>query len=113
MTEEKVEQQLARSLTGVVVSEVPAGWYQTTPGIYSTSVEYGSSMKDVMDAWSKVTLTKDGNTFSGWNYGGGTVVGNVDVQPNFEKVDMNILYIFGGVMAAVVVGIVALARFRF
>ena len=100
-------------LTGVVVSEVPAGWYQTTPGIYSTSVEYGSSMKDVMDAWSKVTLTKDGNTFAGWNYGGGTVVGNVDVQPNFEKVDMNILYIFGGVMAAVVVGIIALARFRF
>ena len=100
-------------LTGVTVSEVPAGWYETTPGIYSTSVEYGSSMKDVMDAWSKVTLTKDGNTFSGWNYGGGTVVGNVDVQPNFEKVDMNILYIFGGVMAAVVVGIVALARFRF
>jgi len=100
-------------LTGVTVSEVPAGWYETTPGIYSTSVEYGSSMKDVMDAWSKVTLTKDGNTFTGWNYGGGTVVGNVDVQPNFEKVDMNILYIFGGIMAAVVVGIVALARFRF
>ncbi len=99
-------------LTDVTVSEVPAGWIMTAPGIYSTTVEYGSSMTDVMSVWSSVTLTKDGNTFTGWNYGGGTVVGNVDVTPKFEEVNMSVMYIFGAVVGAVVIGIIALSRFR-
>ena len=100
-------------LTGITVSEVPAGWVQSTPGVYTTSVEYGASMKDVMSAWDRVTLTKDGYSFSGWNYGSGTVSGNIEVNPTFDAVDMNIMYIFAGVIGAAVVGVVVLTRFRF
>ncbi len=100
-------------LSGITVSEVPSGWTASGDGKYTTTVEYGTSMKDVMSGWEKVTLSKDGYTFSGWNYGSGTVVSNADVEPTFEKVDMKIAYVFGGVVAALVVGIIAVARFKF
>ncbi|MBQ7702306.1 MAG: hypothetical protein IJT54_07890 [Candidatus Methanomethylophilaceae archaeon] len=100
-------------LTGITVSEVPAGWVDAGNGKYSTTVEYGSSMKEVMSGWEKVSLTKDGFTFNGWNYGSGTVVGNAEVEPTFEKVNMSIAYIFGGAVAAVVVGIIIVSRFKF
>ena len=100
-------------LTGITVSEVPAGWIDLGDGRYSTTVEYGSSMKDVMSGWETVSLTKDGYTFTGWNYGSGTVVGNSEVEPAFEEVDMSIAYVFGGAVAAVVVGIIVVSRFKF
>ncbi len=100
-------------LTGITVSEVPAGWVDMGDGKYSTTVEYGTSMKDVMSGWETVSLTKDGHTFTGWNYGSGTVVGNASVEPTFEEVDMSIAYVFGGAVAAVVVGIIVVSRFKF
>jgi uncharacterized repeat protein (TIGR02543 family) len=100
-------------LSGITVSEVPAGWIDAGNGKYSTTVEYGSSMKDIMSGWEKVSLSKDGYTFTGWNYASGTVVGNADVEPTFEKVNMSIAYVFGGAVSAVVVGIIVVSRFKF
>ena len=82
-------------------------------GKYSTTVEYGTSMKDVMSGWEKVSLTKDGYNFTGWNYGSGTVSGNVEVTPSFEKVNMTIAFVLGGAVVAVLAGIVIVARFKF
>ena len=100
-------------LTGITVSEVPAGWVDIGDGKYSTTVEYGTSMKDVMSGWESVSLMKDGYAFTGWNYGNGTVVGNAEVEPTFEEVDMSVAYIFGGAVAAVVAGIFIVSRFKF
>jgi len=99
-------------LSGITVSAVPAGWTSTGNGIYTASVEYKSSMKEVLSAWDNVTLSKDGNTFSGFSYGSDSITSNVTVTPQFEVVDMTIAYAFAAVVGGAVIGIIAITRFR-
>ena len=93
------------------VSMVPAGWVQNLNGTYEKIVDYGTSTKDVMADWENVTVEKDGYNFTGWNYSSATITSAVTVEPIFEKVNMTILYAFGGVVATFVVGAIFFTRF--
>ena len=55
-------------------------------------------------------ISKDGYSCSGWDYDSSTVMSTVIVTPSFEKVDMNILYIFGGVIGVFAVGAIVITK---
>ena len=97
-------------LKGCTPSSIPAGWTSNADGSYEKMVVYGSSTKEALSDWDNVTLTKEGYNFTGWSYADSTVISTVDVVPVFEKVDMNILYIFGGVIAVFAVGAIVITK---
>ena len=97
-------------LEGSTASAIPAGWTQNADGTYEKLVVYGTSTKEAMADWNDVTISKEGYNFSGWSYTDSTVIATVDVTPNFEKVDMSILYIFGGVIGVFAVGAIVITK---
>ena len=98
------------NLDGCTPSKIPAGWVSNRDGTYGKLVEYGTDMKSVMADWDGVTLSKEGYSFDSWEYDSSTVTSSVKVTPTFEKVNSNIMYIFGGVIAAFAVGAVFYSR---
>ena len=56
-------------------------------------------------------LARSGYNFTGWDYGSATITSTVTVTPEFEEVNMSVLYVFGGVIATFVVGAVIFTRF--
>ncbi|NLL94824.1 MAG: leucine-rich repeat protein [Thermoplasmatales archaeon] len=98
------------NLDGCTPSKIPSGWSLSANGTYDKLVEYGTETKTAMADWDGVTLHKDGYTFDSWEYGSSTVTSTVEVSPNFEKVDSNIMYVFAGVISAFVVGAVVYSR---
>lgn len=99
-------------LEGSSVSAPPAGWTLSINGSYDKLVPYGSSTKEVMTDWDNVTVSKNGYNFTGWSYSSATITSTVSVSPVFEKVNMSIMYVFGGVIGAVVVGAIVLVRLK-
>ena len=97
-------------LDGSTPSYIPAGWTMNISGNYEKLVTYGSSTKETLSDWDNVTLTKDGYNFSGWSYADSTVMSTVTATPMFDKVDMSILYIFGGVIGAFAIGAVIITK---
>jgi hypothetical protein len=101
------------NLEGADASSIPAGWtLNGLSGTYDKLVPYGSSTKDVMADWDNVNISKSGKNFTGWSYSSATITSTVNVTPDFETVNMSVMYIFGGVVGAVAVGMVALVRFK-
>ena len=98
------------NLEGSTASSIPAGWTQNISGNYEKLVAYGSSTKEVLSDWDDVSITKDGYNFTGWSYSDSTVLTTIDATPNFEKVNMSILYIFGGVVGAFVIGAIVITK---
>ena len=100
------------NLDGCTPSSVPSGWVQVSDGVFSKLVEYGVSTKDVMADWEGVTLSKDGHSFAHWKYDSATVTSATSVSPHFETVDMNILYVFIGIIGVLAVTAVVIMRKR-
>lgn len=98
-------------LEGAKASSVPAGWVQNADGTYEKLVNYGTDTKSALQDWDDVVISKDGYNFSGWEYDTATVMSSVTAYPTFEKVSMNILYVFGGIIAVFAVGAVIATRF--
>ena len=92
-------------------SAIPAGWVENQNGTIEKVVNHGMSTKDVMADWDGITISLDGYNFIGWAYTSATVTTSVTVTPNFEEVNMSILYVFGGVVATFVVGALVFTRF--
>ena len=99
-------------LEGSSISAPPAGWVLSVNGSYDKLVPYGSNTKDVMTDWDSVTISKNGYNFTGWSYSSAVITSTVSVSPEFEKVNMSVMYVFGGVVGAVAIGAIALVRFR-
>ena len=97
-------------LEGASVSSIPAGWSENADGTYQKLVNYGSSTKEVMSDWDDVTLSKNGYSFSGWEYTDSLVLSTVNVTPTFEKVNTGVVYIFAGVIGAFAVGAIVITR---
>ena len=98
-------------LGDAAIDEAPSGWVLTANGTYEKIVDYGTSTKDVMVDWEDVKVELDGYNFTGWDYGSATITSTVTVTPEFEEVNMSVLYVFGGVIATFVVGAVIFTRF--
>ncbi|MBQ3735403.1 MAG: InlB B-repeat-containing protein, partial [Candidatus Methanomethylophilaceae archaeon] len=87
------------NLEGSKASAIPAGWVLNADGTYEMLVAYGTSTKEALTDWDDVNITKDGYNFSGWEYDTSTVMSTVTAYPTFDKVQMSVVYIFGGVIA--------------
>ena len=98
------------NLNGASVSSTPSGWSLNADGTYEKLVNYGTATRDALSDWDGIMLSKDGYSFSGWDYDSSTVMSTVLVTPSFEKVNMSILYIFGGVIAVFVVGAIVITK---
>ena len=98
-------------LGDATIDSEPSGWVLNANGTYEKIVDYGTSTADVMADWNKVSVEKDGYNFIGWDYSSATITSTVTVTPEFEEVNMTILYVFGGVVATFVVGVIVFTRF--
>ncbi|MDO5861810.1 MAG: leucine-rich repeat protein [Thermoplasmata archaeon] len=88
-------------LNGATTSYIPSGWSLGEDGLYYTSVDYGSSTKEALADWDDAVITKEGYTFSSWSYTMNTVVTDLTVTAEFSEVQMWLIYVFAGVVAAV------------
>jgi len=98
-------------LEGCSTSGVPAGWVLNADGTYEKMVNYGTNTKDALTDWDDVILSKDGYSFSGWDYDTSVVMSSVTAYPSFEKVEMKIMYVFGGVIALFAAMAIVVTRF--
>ena len=82
---------------------------QNADGTYEKLVAYGTSTKDALTDWDDVVISKDGYSFAGWEYDTSTVMSTVTAYPSFDKVEMSVVYIFGGVIAVFAVAAIFFA----
>ena len=97
-------------LEGCSASSIPAGWVKNADGTYEKLVNYGTETKDALADWDDVVLSKDGYNFAGWDYDTSTVMSTVTAYPTFDKVNMSIMYVFGGIIGVFVVAAIVFAR---
>ena len=97
-------------LNGCSASTIPGGWVKNADGTYEKLVAYGTATKDALTDWDSVVLSKDGYNFTGWDYDTSTVMSSVTAYPTFDKVNMSVIYVFGGVIAVFAVVAIIFAR---
>jgi len=91
-------------------SEIPMGWTNKSPGIYTKQVEYGTSVEELMESWNAVTLSKEGHKFDCWVYGYDKIVTDTLVVAQYKVVTQSMIYVLAGVLVLIIVAVLVFTR---